>query len=224
MVFMQDVITRFNVPVELRIGVLVLLTVFFALYVLSPSWLASNWILSTLPVQRFKWKSETLLSSSFNRAGSVLTTTLALGLLIAGRFHPADAPVFGWTSLPLLELFLILLALFALKMYAMKFYFRLHDQSDLGAIVIDYHYGFNQISSLALTSVLCLDVFIFRLHSELHLLIAGVIGLLFVLRLLGTIILLLNKFDYTIISLFIYLCAFEIAPALIGLKLIFENS
>ena len=72
--------------------------------------------------------------------------------------------------------------------------------------------------------VLLIDVFYENLSSN-YLSILLVVSLLyFLVRLFGTIVLLQNNFKYSIFTLFVYLCAFEIVPALVIVKVLFVNS
>lgn len=123
-----------------------------------------------------------------------------------------------------LQLFIIVAILFVIKLGGMKVFFALHQEDKTGTMVIDYQYAFNQLIALVLCVVICLDVFFFKLNNPFYLTVSVIIGLLYLARMFGNIILLLNEFQYPIVSLFIYLCAFEILPMLIIAKVLFVNS
>ena len=219
-----EAILRNSSPVSLRIAVLALILVVSILQALNPSWLTTNRVLASLPIQRFKWKSETFLSSALNRTASLISTSLAFSILIFAHFIRPE--FFGESSeiLSFVQLFVLVLALFVLKLLGMKLFFSLHEQTDAGTMVIDYQYAFNQLLTLGLVVIVCFDVFVLRLSSPIYITVSVIVALVFLLRLLGNILMLLNNFNYPIISLFIYLCAFEIIPMLAVAKVLFENS
>ncbi|MFY0644029.1 MAG: DUF4271 domain-containing protein [Bacteroidia bacterium] len=209
---------------SIKIALLVLLVLFTVLYAVNPSWLVTNRVLIGLPIQRFKWKSETHLSSNFNRFASLITTAFAIAILIRSYFFtPSETMVFS-SELVFIGLICAVIIVFLLKFLSMKLFFYLNEDHEVGTMVIDYQYAFNQFIGLVVFLAVCLDLFYFRLNSPIQYILIYVLGFLYLLRLLGHIVLLLNKMSYPIISLFIYLCAFEIAPMLVVAKVLFENS
>lgn len=214
---------RNSSPVSLRIAVLFLLLVILSLQAVNPSWFATNRILASLPIQRFKWKSETFLSSSFNRSISLVCSTLAFSVFIYAHYFQPDTGSFG-SQYSFLALVAIVLGLFLAKLLGTILFFGLHEEQEMGIMVVDYSYAFNQLIAILLFVVLCFDVFVLRLSGPLYIGVSIAIGILYLLRLLGNILMLLNNFNYPIISLFIYLCAFEIIPMLAIAKVLFVNS
>jgi hypothetical protein len=77
---------------------------------------------------------------------------------------------------------------------------------------------------LLLGILLLVDVFYFRLHSNIYVAMLIVAGMYFLVRLFGTILILQNHFSYSILPVFVYLCTFEIVPALFTAKVLFVNS
>ena len=193
-------------------------------HAINSSWIRTNRVLAALPIQRFKWKSETFLSSAFNRTASLVSSSIAFTILIYAHFVQPDLIPIKSPSSSFFQLLLIVVLFFLIKLVAMKLFFTLHEEDDIGTKVIDYQYAFNQLLSLFVLAVLCFDVFIFRLSTALYITLCIIIALVFLLRLLGNILMLLNNFNYPIVSLFIYLCAFEIIPMLVVAKVLFDYS
>lgn len=219
-----ELLTRNASPVDVRIASLLLLLSIVALFGLQPQWVNTNQILASLPIQRFKWKSETFLSSAFNRSFSLITSSLAFSIFVFSHYAQPDILQFRLFDTSFLELFVLVVLLFLIKLGGMKVFFALHQQHKTGTMVIDYQYAFNQLISLLLCLVICLDVFFFRLSHPFFITVAVIIGVLYLARMFGNIILLLNEFDYPLVSLFIYLCTFEILPMLVIAKVLFVNS
>jgi hypothetical protein len=72
--------------------------------------------------------------------------------------------------------------------------------------------------------ILLIDVFYENLSSN-YLNVLLIVSLIYFLaRLFGTILLLQNNFRYSIFTLFVYLCTFEIVPALVIVKVLFVNN
>lgn len=215
---------RTTTAIELKISLLLILFLFALMYASNRSWITTNRLLASIPIQRFKWKTETHLSSSLNRFGSLLSSSLILAVLISayGLSTQANLMINSWLYFIGLSCLIILAFLF--KWLSINVFFSLHDHKDLGTQSLDYQYGFNQLAALFLFAMLCLDVFYFHLDSPIRLIIIYFLVVAYIARLIGHIALLLNNLSYPLISLFIYLCAFEIAPALVITKVVFENS
>ena len=203
-------------PLDLRLGVLALLLVYFVVHALNPMWIATNQVLATLPVQRYHWKSETLLSSVPNRITSALASILAMGLLIQADFH-TELEILGGGLPSLLGL---LALVYLLKFIGIRLFFRLHDCPELAEQLIDYQYGFNMLATVPLAAYLSIDVFAFHQSLSNGDPILIVILLLYFVRGVGIVVLLINKFNYPSIALFIYLCAFELGPLLVCAKVL----
>jgi hypothetical protein len=221
---LAELILRNEAPLIFRFGALLLIFSFMVFYAIHNNWLRTNWVLATLPLQRFRWSSESFLSSSFNRIASIATYTMAFGILAYAHFAK-DSMVFSNSeTINFLFYVGIVGAAIASKLVLMKLFFFLHDNDEIGIMLIDYQYAFNQLITIFATLLVCLDVFYFRLDNPVFTIGLIIMMTLFLTRLLGSILLLLNNFSYPIISLFIYLCAFEIVPMLVVAKVLFVIS
>lgn len=219
-----ELLGRNIATLDIRIASIFLVLAILSLFSLQPQWITTNQILASLPIQRFKWKSEVFLSSAFNRTFSLISTSLAFSIFIYSHYNQPDMIDVQLLNTSFLQLFIIVAILFVIKLGGMKVFFALHQEDKTGTMVIDYQYAFNQLIALVLCVVICLDVFFFKLNNPFYLTVSVIIGLLYLARMFGNIILLLNEFQYPIVSLFIYLCAFEILPMLIIAKVLFVNS
>lgn len=203
-------------PVESRVAMLILLAAFSSIYILKPSWLGTNIVLFSLPIQRFKWKSENLLSSRLNRYVSGIGMTCALSIFAFTHWKQIG----GQWDFGFYEILFLTLALFVLKHYAMKLFFLVHEETGISSVLIDYQSAFNQIITLIFVAFLCADIFYLKgSFSALSMIGYGIVAL-FIVRLAGSFTLLINHFDRPFLSHFIYLCAFEIAPLLILVKIL----
>ena len=217
-----DLILRNESPISIKIVALGLLLVIFALYAVNPSWIVTNWVLASLPIQRFKWKSEPLLSSSFNRFSSAAISVLVLGAFFHSRLDLASIMLFDQAILA--QLWLYLAIIFVVKLGLNTLFFGLHESMEIGRRLIDFQYAFNLFGAFLLTLWMCVDVFYLRLAYPFFIHVSIALLVLFLVRISGSILLLLNNFDFPLIALFIYLCAFEITPVLLLAKVIFEIS
>lgn len=150
--------------------------------------------------------------------------SLAFGIFIYSHFMSSSLAFFENEALNFSVFLIVIAALVGLKLLTMKTFFFVHDQEEIGTMVIDFQYAYNFLLSLILVIVIAADLYFYRLSNSLYITASIVVGILFLMRLMGSILLLLNKFTYPIISLFIYLCAFEIVPMLVIAKVIFVKS
>ncbi|MFT4826760.1 MAG: hypothetical protein ACI9GO_000226 [Bacteroidia bacterium] len=219
-----QLVLRNEVPITVRVGLLSALVLIALVSVLNENWLVFMLKLTLLPVQRFSWESAKYSANITFRASSILSSALVFTLMIItyqlgdyGASDPYSSSYFLW-------LFLAVFVLFLSTLGANKLYFYLHKKQEIGERVLDYQYALNQWFSFIVGSLLLADVFYLHLHSILFVLIVSLLGLYFLLRLFGTILMLQNNIDYPILTVFIYLCTFEIVPALVICKVLFVNS
>lgn len=181
-------------------------------------------LLSIIPIQRFNWRSEKHTSNYLFRISSLVTTLFTITLLIytyqIGEKYKSGSINFSN--------FLIILGvvglLFFIKFIANKLYFSLHKSPVLGDQIIDFQYSLNQWLTLIIGILLIIDIFYLKLDSDIFILIIIIAVIYFLLRLFGTILMLQNHFKYPILTVFVYLCTFEIVPALVAAKVLFVNS
>jgi len=226
-VFLQIVtqlVLRHEIPITVRVGLLSALVLIALVSVLNENWLTFMLKLTLLPIQRFSWESAKYSANLTFRASSILSSTLVLTIIIItyqlgdhGDNNPYSSSYFFW-------LFLAVFILFLSTLGANKLYFYLHKKQEIGERVLDYQYALNQWFSFIVGSLLLADVFYLHLHSMLFVLIISLLGVYFLLRLFGTILMMQNNIDYPILTVFIYLYTFEIVPALVICKVLFVNS
>ena len=134
-----ELTSRISSPLSARIALLVLLGVIFLIYTVRDSWLRTNVVLFSLPLQRFKWQSESLLSSRFNRYVSAFSASLAMGIYLYSHLFYSTTGRTGGFMLGFYELIFLILGLFFLKHYGMKLYFLIHEETQISSVVIDLH-------------------------------------------------------------------------------------
>ncbi len=219
-----DNIIRNTLPLELKIALLAVIGLLALMYSANSSWITTNRLLASLPIQRFKWKTETYLNSSLNRFGSLVTSAIILSILVRSYFLSPQENFMLDSSIYFIGLCCLIILLFLFKWLSMSLYFRLHQQEEIGTLSLDYQYAFNQLVGILVFALLCLDLLYFHFDSPIKVILIYVIALAYLARLFGHIALLINNLSYPLLSLFIYLCTFEIAPALVITKVLFENS
>jgi hypothetical protein len=219
-----ELILRNETPVILRVALLATLAVVGIIYSFIPQWFSAIRTLATLPVQRFAWQSEAHRSSSLFRLGSIISITAIYTLFIFTHLYSQKLVLLENSTLNFLLIWLVITMLTLAKFLLNKYYFSLHNESNLGDLIIDYQYSINQFFAFIVGIFLVVDVFYFGLISNLY--IIAIVGLLilFLIKLFGVILLLQNNFAYPILTLFVYLCTFEIVPMLIAAKVLFVNS
>ncbi|MGB1037613.1 MAG: DUF4271 domain-containing protein, partial [Bacteroidia bacterium] len=183
-------------------------------------WFRSLKLLSLLPFQRFGWQSEKYGSDTILRISSFITLSIAVAIAIQGySLGPA-----AFSSLNVYWILGVIILLFMFNLLANKMYFSLHESSKLGEQIIDYQYSVNQWYAILLTGLLLLDFFFLKQASSILYIIGVITGLYFLSRLFGTIIIFQNNFKYPLLTVFVYLCTFEIVPAIVMVKVLFVNS
>ena len=220
----NEIILRNEVSLTARIALLSTLIILALISVLNENWFVFMQKLTLLPIQRFNWESEKYSSNLIFRISSLVSSSLVSASLIITYLpelnifktvHPSIS--FFWFLIGALGLLLV-------SILANKFYFSLHKEDELGEHIIDYQNALNQWLSFIVGSLILADVFYLHLHSILYAIILGLVIIYFLLRLFGTILMLQNNFEYPILSVFVYLCTFEIVPALVISKILFVNS
>jgi len=215
-----ELILRNQSPLFLRVVLICILVILVVFYTINRSWFVSLKSLALLPFQRFGWQSEKYSADLIFRVSSFLLCVL----IISSAIYSYNLTSTDNLSSTYIEITLITASLFAVKFIANSSYFSLHKSSRTGSQLVDFQYSLNQWFTLVVIFVLFIDVFYENLSSN-YLSILLVVSLLyFLVRLFGTIVLLQNNFKYSIFTLFVYLCAFEIVPALVIVKVLFVNS
>lgn len=221
---LNELILRNETPIILRVALLVTLAVVGIVYSFIPNWFSAIRTLATLPVQRFSWQSEEHRSSGLFRFGSIISITAVYTLFIFTHLYSQKLVLTENSTLNFVLIWLAIALLTLTKFLFNKYYFHLHNTASLGDLIIDYQYSINQFFAFLVGIFLIIDVFYFGLESNLY--IVAIVGLLilFLIKLFGVILLLQNNFAYPILTLFVYLCTFEIVPMLIAAKVLFVNS
>lgn len=221
---MLELVIRSETPIALRVALLAILLIIGFLYAFIPNWFTSIRLLAYLPIQRFSWQSEKYTYNNIFRFSSILSITSVYAAFIYAHLLTQKFIWFENNSSNFLIIWVAILVLTLLKYILNKYYFNFHGEGPLGELIIDYQYSINQIFSLILAAILLVDVFYFRLDSQLFYFSIVAILSLFLIKLFGTILMLQNNFKYPLLTLFVYLCSFEIVPMLIAAKILFVNS
>ncbi len=219
-----QLVLRNEVPIAVRIGLLSALILIALVSVLNENWLVFILKLTLLPIQRFNWESDKYGANLIFRGSSLLSSVLVSATLLMTYQLGLDEKNAQYSSGYFFCLVLVIALVFLSTLGANKLYFYLHKKQEIGDRVLDYHYALNQWFSFIVGGLLLADVFYLRLHSALFVIIISLLGIYFLLRLFGTILMLQNNFDYPILTVFVYLCTFEIVPALVISKVLFVNS
>ncbi|MGB0850256.1 MAG: DUF4271 domain-containing protein [Bacteroidia bacterium] len=215
-----DLMLREQTPLVSRISLLSLLVIIGLLFSVNHHWFRSLKLLSLLPFQRFGWQSEKYGSDTILRISSFITLSIAVAIAIQGYSLGPTA----FSSLNVYWILGVIILLFMFNLLANKMYFSLHESSKLGEQIIDYQYSVNQWYAILLTGLLLLDFFFLKQASSILYIIGVITGLYFLSRLFGTIIIFQNNFKYPLLTVFVYLCTFEIVPAIVMVKVLFVNS
>ncbi len=180
--------------------------------------------LAILPFQRFAWQSEKFMTDNIFRLSSILSLSIFASIAISS-YQIGNSTLENYNSaITLLLVFSAIIILSLAKFMSNYFYFRIHKDDETANLIVDFQYSINQWFALLLGTLLIVDVFYFRLHSTIYEATLIIAGLYFLVKLFGTILVLQNNFKYSILTVFVYLCTFEIVPALITVKVLFVNS
>lgn len=220
---LADLILRYQTPLFVRVALLTALLLLAIFYGINRSWFTSLKLLVLLPFQRFSWQSEKYSSDFIFRISSLILSAVVFSIAIYSYKLGPQKNFENYTT-SYTSIFLITILLFVLKYLANKMYFVLHQSRDLGAQLVDFHYSINQWFALGVGFILLIDVFYKNLDSNYFYVVIILSCFYFLTRLFGTILLLQNNFKYSIFTVFVYLCTFEIVPALVTVKVLFVNS
>lgn len=220
----QDLILRPEVPIEVKVVLLMLLVCATIIFSFDMRWGASMRHLAAIPFQQFNWQSVKFLGNFMLRIASILFSSLTIAAFIfayklGSRFQYEQTSFISYG-----KILMIVLLLSGLKFCFNYGYFRLHKSPDTGSQLTDFYCSINQIASLFLGLLLLIDVFYNRLYGNFFYFLVTLGCLFLLLRLYGTIVLLQNNFRYPILTVFVYLCTVEIVPTLIAAKILFVNS
>ena len=219
-----QLVLRNAVPAHLKALLLLLLFCTALLYVANARWFESIRFLASIPLQRFNWQSEQFLGNALFRITSVFLSSFTAAIFI---YTYSLGDYFGYPHnqpSSFLPVVMCVALYFLLKLGSNFIFFRIHHKTALGSQILDFHYSLNQMLCLVLGVCLFIDVFYARLDSNLYYFSISLSLLFFLARLYGTILLLQNSFNYPILTVFVYLCAFEIVPMLVIAKVLFVNS
>ena len=220
----EQLIAREQSPLFIRIVLLLTLVCLVFLYALNRNWVTSMVQLAILPFQRFAWQSEKFMTNNIFRLSSILSLSIFVSIAISS-YQLGNSKLENLDSIvTLLWVFPAVILLSLVKFVSNYSYFSIHKEDKTANLVVDFQYSLNQWFALLLGILLIVDVFYFRLHSNIYGAILVIAGLYFLVRLFGTILVLQNNFNYSILTVFVYLCTFEIVPALITAKVLFVNS
>jgi hypothetical protein len=220
----EQLIAREQSPLFIRIALLLTLVCLVFLYALNRNWVTSMVQLAILPFQRFAWQSEKFMTNTIFRLSSILSLGIFISIGISS-YHLGNSKLENYDSIvTLLWIFPTVILLSLVKFVSNYSYFSIHKEDKTAHLVVDFQYSLNQWFALLLGILLLVDVFYFRLHSNIYGVILIIAGLYFLVRLFGTILVLQNNFNHSILTVFVYLCTFEIVPALVTAKVLFVNS
>ncbi len=219
-----DLVLRQEVPIAVKVVLLVVLLCATILFAFDERWGDSIRHLAAIPFQRFNWQSEQFLGNPVIRITSLLLSSLTIAAFIFAYNLGEHYNYENSSFIDFIKILVVVLLFSTVKFGFNYSYFRLHKSSGVGSQLTDFHFSINQILSLVLGTLLLVDVFYNRLHGNFFYFLVGIGSLFFLIRLYGTILLLQNNFRYPILTLFVYLCTVEIVPTLIVAKILFVNS
>ena len=215
-----ELILRNQSPLFIKVVLLCILVILVIFYTVNRSWFISLKSLALLPFLRFGWQSEKYSADLIFRISSFLISVL----IISSAIYSYNLTSTDTLSSTYIEITLIITLLFVVKFIANSLYFSLHNSISTGSQLVDFQYSLNQWFTLLVIFILLIDVFYENLSSN-YLNVLLIVSLIYFLaRLSGTILLLQNNFRYSIFTLFVYLCTFEIVPALVIVKVLFVNN
>ena len=220
-----EILFRPNAPLWVKFFYL-LFVFFIGLYAgLRKGWFSLLFEMAVAPFSRFKWKMDNLKIPFDLVIFSLLSYTFITVLLMESllpNLSQVMAVYFG--VYPLFGLILAILMALVLKIVLVYFYFAAHKQAEEGIHLINFQLGFNQILIFIATIWLSIVIFYLR-FSPLGLdLVIWIYGVFWAFRLYGTILFLLIKFNYSVITIFAYLCTFEIIPYILVARIVFMIS
>lgn len=220
----SDLILRNSTPIGIRLILLCTLLLIALFYIVNREWFTSIKLLSLTPFQKFNWESEKYAVNYLYRISSLISIALCITIAINGYPLGFGSLVHFLINSHFLIVFLIILVLFILKFILNKFYFNLHENDDLGDKIIDFQYSINQWFSFILLGLFLVDYFYLKLGDNTLDQIIIISTIYFLIRLFGTAVIFQNNIKQPFVTVFFYLCTFEITPALVVAKVFFVNS
>lgn len=192
---------------------------------LRKGWFLLLFDMAVAPFSRFKWKIDDLKVPFDVVLISLISYTFITVLLIESLIPNLSKVISQYFGVyPLFGLILAILVALILKTVLVYFYFAAHKQAEEGIHLINFQLGFNQILIFIATIWLSIVIFYLR-FSPLGLnIVIWIYGAFWAFRLYGTILFLLMKFNYSVITIFAYLCAFEIIPYILVARIVFMIS
>ena len=218
-----QLVLRNAVPAHLKALLLLLLFCTALLYVANARWFDSIRHLASIPLQRFNWQSDQFLGNALFRVTSLFLSSFTTAIFI---YTYSLGERFGYPPEQFSSFLIVTLCVssyYLVKFVSTNIFFKIHRNATLGSQILDFHSSLNQLFSLFLGILLFVDVFYARLDSNLYYFTIIIALIYFLVRLYGTILLLQNSFNYPILTVFVYLCTFEIVPALVIAKALFVN-
>lgn len=209
---------------DVRLALLIFYLLIAVIYTINVSWFNSMKLLSLKPFQRFEWQSEKFGADAVFRISSLVSFVFIISVAIKGYGLGAGTIPGSSVDGNILVIGILILVLLVLNYLVNRLYFSLHRETEAGEEIIDFQYSLNQWFTLALAVLLSVDVFFFRLDSVVSYVLLAIGILYFLARLFGTLLILQDKMHYPILTVFVYLCGFEIAPALVIAKVLFVNT
>lgn len=220
-----EILFRPNAPLWVKFFYLIVVF-FIGLYAgLRKGWFSLLFEMAVAPFSRFKWKIDNLKVPFDVVIISLMSYTFITALLIESllpKLSHVIAEYFG--VYPLFGLIMAILIALVLKIVLVYFYFTAHNQAEEGIHLINFQLSFNQI--MIFIATIWLSIVIFNLRfSPLGLnIVIWIYGAFWAFRLYGTILFLLIKFNYSVITIFAYLCTIEIIPYILVARIVFMIS
>ena len=223
-VLTTDLVLKHEAPMYLKVLLLFLLMCIVFVYTTNGRWFSSMFYLATLPIQRFNWQSEQFLGNPIFRIASLVLSSFTIAIFVCTyELTPPDF-IFLDNIAIFTSVLVAAIVLFLIKYAGNLFYFGMHEESNLGSRVVDFQSSINQLFSLVISGLILVDIFYLRLSGDLfHIVLIG-IAIYFLIRLYGTIVILQSNFKHSFLAVFVYLCTYEIVPALVFAKILFVNS
>lgn len=181
-------------------------------------------LLTLKPFQRFEWQSEKYGADLVFRLSSLITIIFIIAIGVSGYELGQSSFLQTSENSNIFVIGVVSFLILGFHYFIHKIYFALHQETSTGEEILDFQYGLNQWFTLILTALISLDFFYFRLDSYIFIVLIVTSLIYFLARLFGTLLIFQDKNNYPILTVFIYLCTFEIAPALVIAKVLFVNA
>lgn len=220
-----ELILRPNAPLWIKF-VYLTLVVSLSLYIgFRRGWFMLLLDMASAPFSRYKWKIDNLNISADIIIISILSYSFITGLLFESLLPGISNSLSIIPSLNnLLGLVTTIVLLLTIKIVLVILFFVAHKQKEEGLQLMNFHLGFNQILIFIASIWLGIVIFYFNFSQFGLTIILWIYGAFWAVRLYGTILFLLMKFQYSVVTIFTYLCAFEIMPYIVVARIIFMNN